>query len=196
MKILTVDLASKFTAAMLRSDDGEVHRQFDSRGKSSFQLAREVESLADEADLILIEDVPYGISSQAMTKPVLRLQGVLIRELEKQLHKVYFLNPSTWQKAYPGVATAPKGLTKTAKDAYRIEAARAHAERLGYTAPDLVAEYIASVPEGTKILKKHTNPLEKVMTDYVDAFLMNDWAHGIGNLSAFSNLAGVQPPNI
>lgn len=196
--ILTVDLASKFSAVAVRERGCEVHHQFDSAGKSSFKFCAEVGRAAIdyEVELVIIEDVPYGISSQAMTKPVTRLQGVLMACLNKNLDKTFFLNPSTWQKRFPGVGVAPRGLTKTQKDAFRIEAARAHAARLGYTPPDLVAEYIASLTEGTKVLKKNTNPLEKSMTDYIDAFLMTDWVFSFDTLEEVRGLVGVQQANI
>lgn len=195
MIVLTVDLASKFSASCVRDGSG-VLREFDSSGKTAFQFALELAKAAEEfqPDLILIEDVPYGISSQAMVKPVLRLQGILLLALHRFMDKILFVNPSTWQKEYPGVARAPKGLSKAQAEAYRIEAARAAAAERGYTPPDLVAAYVASLPEGTKVLKKHTNPLVKQMTDYVDAFLMSDWAYNLGSFEAVARQpSGVQP---
>jgi hypothetical protein len=192
--LITVDLASKFSAVMVRSTWGEVICQFDSSGMTAFEFVDKILAavLKYKPELILVEDVPYGISSQAQTKPVTRLQGILILALRQHLDKVYFLNPSTWQKKYPGVGTAPRTIPKKDRDAYRIEAARAHAEGLGYTPPDLVAQYVASLPEGTRVLKKNTNPLAKSMTDYVDAFLMTDWAYGLG-LKEVTKQTGVQP---
>lgn len=195
MIVLTVDLASKFSACNV-SDGGGVLCEFDSAGLSAFEFAKKIRDAAVKfnVDLILIEDVPYGISSQAMVKPVLRLQGVVITVLHLHLHKILFVNPSTWQKAYPGVATAPKGTPKNQRDFVRSEAARLAALERGYTPPDLVARYVASLPEGTRVLKKHTNPLVKSMTDYVDAFLMNDWAQRLGSFEAVaSQPSGVQP---
>lgn len=183
MIILTVDFAAKFSAGLVRGHGGEVHSQFDSLDKSSFDFLELIVEHVNEysPDIILIEDVPYGISSQAMTKPVLRLQGSLILALRHHLDKVYFLNPSTWQKEFLGVARG--------KPAERVEAARMHAERLGYSPPDLVEAYKATVPEGKKILKKNTDPLAKVMTDYIDAFLMSEWAM---ERNGDFNISGVQ----
>lgn len=184
MLILTVDLAAKFSAAMVTDKDGKVHFEFDSLGLSAFLFASKLKDaiVQFKVGFIIIEDVPYGISSQAMVKPVLRTQGIIIRELMEYLDKIYFVNPSTWQKEYRGVARG--------KPAERVEAAELHATRLGYTAPDLVGEYIKSLPEGTRVLKKNTNPLEKVRTDYVDARLMGDWSH---NRNGDFNISGVQP---
>lgn len=193
--LLTVDLAAKFSAAMVRGSDGTIHCQFDSYGKSSFEFCREIEKAATDfnVDLVVIEDVPYGISSQAMVKPVLRLQGILIVIMHRHLSKTVFLNPSTWQNRFPGVSRGvSKNKTEAAKE--KIEAARAHAERLGYTAPDLVSAYEARCAEtGTKVLKKDTNPLDKVRTDYVDAFLISDWVYSLGSFEKIWTLKGCQP---
>ena len=93
---------------------------------------------------------------------------------------------------FPGVQTGPKGLSKSMKDKARIEAARQHAEDRGYTAPDLIAEYVQSLPPGTRVLKKHTGPLEKSMTDYVSAFLMSEWALGVLNNEGREHLLDLQ----
>lgn len=187
MFVLAVDLAAKFSAVNVQDDSGKVYLEFDSSGLSAFQLGRRIlEAVEDyKVDLILIEDVPYGISSQAMVKPVLRLQGILITILHRYLDRVVFVNPSTWQKTYPGVARG--------KSEDRVEAARQAALALGYSPPDLVAQHIASLPEGAKVLKKHTNPLAKSMTDYIDAFLMVRWAFTFETQEEFLAQSGVQP---
>lgn len=191
---LTVDLASKMSAAILRDETLQVRWQGDSLGLTAFEWVRRLQKVADTAkpEHILVEDVPYGVSSQAMTKPVTRLQGALMLALED--HEFYFINPSTWMKDYDGVARAPKGLTKTESLKYRDQKAREHAERLGYTPPDLVQQYIDSQPEGTKILKKNTAPYAKSTTDYVMAFLINDWL--VRHKDEYTTLVGVQPPLI
>jgi len=187
--ILTVDLAAKYSAYMVMDGNLQVLCQGDSRGKSSFFFVDELLEVIGLYDptLIIVEDVPYGISSQAMVKPVLRLQGILIHALglENLLGLTFFVNPSTWQKNYPGVARG--------KADERIEAARAHAERLGYLPPDLVGEYIASLPEGKKVLKKNTDGLYKTQTDYVDAYLMADWVYSFETFEELRDLKGVQP---
>lgn len=192
--LVTVDLASKFSAVMVRDLGGEVREQWDSNGLSAFQFATKLGNTVKRwrPDLIVIEDVPYGISSQAMIKPVLRLQGILIAVLHEWLHVTVFLNPSTWQGKFPGVGRAPKGMKGKAADDYRIEQARAHAEAAGYTAPDLIGQYVTTLPEGTKVLKKHTDPLAKIMTDYVDAFLMSEWVRSFDSYDTVRSLTGVQ----
>lgn len=186
---LTVDLASKFSAAMLRDSEGQVRWQGDSFNLSPKEWVKRLGQVArtSNPEHILVEDVPYGISSQAMTKPVTRLQGMLMLELDRDF---YFINPATWQKEYPGVGRAPKGMTKTEASKYRIEKAIEFALQLGYEPPNLVQQYIDSLPEGSKILKKFTNPLEKNMTDYVDARLMNDWLER--HVDDYTTISGVQ----
>lgn len=195
--IQTVDLASRFSAVVLRSRDGEIHRQFDSRNKTHFEFAAEVGRInaLPEVELTVVEDVPYGISSQAMVKPVLKFQGVIMTMCHRDLDKVLFCAPATWMKDFPGVQRAPKGLSKSEADKYRIEQARLHAAHLGYSPPDLVQEYLDSLPEGTKALKKHTNPLEKSMTDYVSSFLMNHFVTSRTE-EEFRGLQGVSPAYI
>jgi hypothetical protein len=191
---LTVDLASKFSAAILRDGAGRVIWQGDSGKNSASEwvsrlghLVRRMEEAAHPITHILVEDVPYGISNQAMVKPVLRLQGMLIHELGSSF---YFINPSTWQKEYEGVSRAPKGMTKAEGAKYRIEKAAEHAKNLGYEAPDLVQQWIDENPD-KKPLKKYTNPLDKARTDYCDAFLMNDWLQR--HQDDYTTLSGVQP---
>ena len=190
---LTVDLAAKFSAAVLRDRSGKVHWQGDSGNDSPSEWVRRLGKLlalcewrGHSVDHILVEDVPYGISSQAMVKPVLRLQGMLIHELGVPF---YFINPSTWQKDYPGVGRAPKGLTKAEGAKHRVEKARDYARELGYEAPDLISKWQEENPN-LKPLKKYTAPLEKAQTDYVDAFLMNDWLQR--HEEDFTTLSGVQ----
>ncbi len=191
MSILTVDLASKFSAYALTTKRGQVAAQGDSLGKSAQQFVRELRSVTDEFEptIILLEDLPYGIKNQKMTKPATRLQGAVILELIP--YTTLWINPDTWQKEYPGVGRGG------GEEWQRIEAAANYARERGYEPPDLVGEYLATVPEGKRPLKKHTNPLEKVMTDYVDAFLMSDyaWNHDIQLMSVRdyrTSMTGVQ----
>lgn len=202
MIVLTVDLAAKFSAVCV-GDGNEVYREFDSRKLTPLNFAKAIRLAAVKyaVDVIVIEDVPYGISNQAMTKAVTRLQGWIMRELAEEeglLDITVFLNPATWQREFPGVANVPrdiaKGMTKTQKDAYRIEAARVHAADRGYAPPNLVAKFTAEQPAGKRILKKDTAPLIKNMTDYIDAFLMKEWTLNYTSVEALLKVPGVQAP--
>lgn len=189
---LTVDLASKFSALCVQDERGQVLHQADSRGKTASDFADEIAITAERFDvwLILIEDVPYGISSQAMVKPVLRLQGIIIKALidKNLLGLALFINPSSWQKTYEGVSRG--------KQPEREEAARLAALSFGYSPPDLIGQYTATLPEGAKVLKKNTNPLAKTMTDYIDAYLMGRFVLRQGQFGDLAKLSGVQPPSI
>lgn len=186
---LSVDLASKFSAWIVTDEKSKVHTQGDSSGLTPIQVADEIANLAStyNVKLVLIEDVPYGISGQFQTKPVLRLQGIIIKAIHQKnpelLERTLWINPSTWQRSFEGVA---RGLP-----ADRLAAAKQHAKQTGYTAPDLVGEYISTLPEGKKPLKKHTNPLEKTQSDYVDAWLISIWLRA--NLDTLQTISGVQP---
>lgn len=176
--VLSIDLAAKFSAAILRGAGGEVLEQFDSRNRSEADFCAEISFVAEDTDIVVIEDVPYGISSQFMIKPVLRLQGRLISHLELSFgvpEKTIFMIPSVWMKEFPGVSHAPRGMNKSQGDKARIEAAAHYAAEGGYQPPDLVSEYVASLPEGKRALKKDTNVLAKSMTDYVSAWLMSEY---------------------
>lgn len=193
MTILTVDLASKFSAVCVMDEGGEVLCEFDSGGRAPFDFINEIVATAENfgVSLVVVEDVPPNPRfTQFMTKPVTRLQGALIYALYLSglLDQTVFVNPSEWQRTYDGVSRG------TPED--RIEAARVAALALGYTPPDLVAPYIASLPEGKRPLKKMTKPLEKQMTDYIDAFLIARWALTFDTYEQLTESKNVQPAYI
>jgi len=200
--IQVVDLAAKFSAGMLRTTDGEILDQFDSLGKTPFEFAAIIARNARRADceLTLVEDVPYSkMLTQAMTKPVTRFQGVIMAYCHPVLENVKWVNPSSWMGLFPGVQTAPRGMTKSQADKHRIEQAYLHARLRGYEPPDLVAEYVAGLPAGTRVLKKNTEHLTKTMTDYVSSFLISEWALQVWRelgRPGFDSLQGVQPSMI
>lgn len=193
--VLSVDLAARLSAVVLRGTGGEVLHQFDSRTEPSLDFCQRIANGAQSASLIVVEDVPYGVTSQAMVKPVLRLQGALIACLMARgaLSRTIFMSPSTWMRDYPGTQQATtKGLSKTAADQERIETAAFHAKRAGYTPPDLVAAYITECQvAGMKVLKKDTNVLAKSMTDYVSAWLMSEFTRQF-SLDQLLAMPGVQ----
>lgn len=178
---LTVDLASKFSAAMVVDLSGQVLCEFDSIGLTPIEFAEQCAQTALDYEVTeaIYEDVPYGISGQGQTKSPHRFQGVVIKAMHEVdlLDITFFLNPSTWQNTFEGVARAPKGVTKAEGSRARYAAARAHALRLGYEPPSLVQNYIDSLPEGTRVLKKNTDPLAKAETDYIDSYLIAAWAN-------------------
>lgn len=196
MSVLSVDLAAKFSAACVVDEGGEVPWEANSGEFSSLQWVYKLGAAggAYEPDYILIEDVPYGISSQAMVKPVLRLQGMLIAELAMQnlLDRTLFINPASWQRHYPGVARAPKGLSTNEGHTYRENAARVAASTFGYEPPPLVETYFKDLPEGKRPLKKDWSKLAKQETDHIDAYLMARWAFTFQPLKGIRAASGVQ----
>lgn len=195
---LLVDLASIYSAYCVQDERGEVLEEGDSGGLSAFQFAALLARVAIRHDvsLVLVEDVPYGISNQGQVKAPLRFQGVVMLACHKHVDRMAFVNPATWQNAYEGVARAPKGMKGKQAERYRIEAAARHAKNFGYEPPNLVQQYLDTLPEGTRILKKNTDPLEKQMTDYVDAFLMGRWVRRFETYDELLAASGVQPPMI
>lgn len=195
---LTVDLASKFSAAMVVDEVGQVHREFDSSGRSAIEFAEMCARVAEEFSVTeaIYEDVPYGISGQGQTKAPHRLQGIVIDEMFRVglLSRTFFLSPSVWQNYFPGVARAPKGVSKAEGTRARYQAARDHARSLGYDPPPFVQNYIDSLPEGTKVLKKNTDPLHKIETDYIDAYLIAAWANSFSTQDELH--AKMQVPSI
>lgn len=176
--ILGVDLAARFSAGIVLGRDGEIHLQFDSWGRAQTETAMLIAEFAKamEPDLILIEDVPYGISKQFMVKPVLRLQGMVITELTRagMEDRTLFVAPATWQRDQGVWKASPSAVAEVATGK-------------GYTPPDLLAVHASSIPpkaqrgaegaaEQAKARTKALSTLRKATTDYVDAFLICDWA--------------------
>ena len=195
-----VDLAARFSAVVLRDESGEVRAQYDSRDKSAFQFAAEIArtALDPECSLTVCEDVPHGIKSLFMAKPVIRLQGVIMALSWKTIDQLYFMQPTTWMTSFPGVQSVPaaigKGMTKTQKDKWRIEKAAEYARDLGYEAPDLLTQWIADHPD-VKPLKKNTGDLDKSRSDYVSAWLMSEFLQAYHGQDV-SGIPGIQIANI
>lgn len=179
--ILAVDLAARFSAGTVMGEHREVHFQFDSMGRSPLELCALIVSTARMFNVhtLVIEDVPYGIKSQFMVKPVIRLQGMLIGELIRAdlIARTLFVAPATWQRAQ-GVW---RGKPQTAPQ---------RAEELGYTPPDLLKIYAALEPPQGPERTKFRSTLRKARTDYIDSFLMADWA--LTQDCPLTDLQGVQ----
>ena len=182
MRTLAVDLAARFSAGCV-TENGEVLHEFGSADLSAFGMGDTTRSvaMAYSVDRVIIEDIPPHVKFGV--KNILRLQGLMILALGRDgyqdtdlLDKTLFVQPRPWQSFYPGVARGA--------EADRIEAARAAAEKLGYTPPPLVEQYIASVPEGKRVLKTKTDSFAKQMTDFIDARLICHWADQFDSLEA------------
>jgi hypothetical protein len=170
--IIGLDLAAKFSAAVVLDDGGEVIDQFDSWGISALAFLDKIVNWMTYSQTrvkLVIEDVPYGIGNQKMIKSVLRLQGflqgLLVTEIPRdRLEDVYYVLPSTWQRCFEGVWRGGK------------EGAEAAAKTFHYEAPDLLVEYADRLPAKGPMRTKALADLRKIKTDYNDAFLIAEWA--------------------
>lgn len=183
--ILAVDFAARFSAAVVRNSGGEVLSQFDSFGTSSFEFCGMLADAASDYDVkyAILEDVPHGINRLFMVKAVLRLQGAVMNEFFKLnvLDRLWWLDPSTWQRSFDGVwKGGPEG-------------AKAAAERLGYVGPDLLVEYDHLLPDKGPERTKMRQQLKKATTDYPDAFLISEWAFAQEDVPS---TPGIQPSMI
>lgn len=168
MNYLAVDLASKFSAGVVLNNTGKVLCEFDSWKYSQIEFAEHCSQIALDynAELSMFEDLPYGLSKQAQTKPVTRLQGFVIKAFhdESILNTLYFINPVEWQKKFEGVLRGgPEG-------------ARAAADKLGFQQRFPIDMYADDIPPlGKEHAKKRAAiraNLKKASTDYDDAFLI------------------------
>jgi hypothetical protein len=187
-KVLTVDLAARFSACAVVDNKGEVVEEFDSWGKTAFAFVDEIIDTAarHEVDILIFEDVPYGLSKQFMIKPVLRLQGIIIHALgmANLIEKTVFLNPATWQRSFEGVFGG------------KAAGALAAAQVFGYNPPDMLIVHADEVPEKGKDRAKVRAQLKKASTDYVDAFLMGRWAIEFSSIEEMLQKSGVQEVSI
>lgn len=179
--ILSVDLAAKFSAGIVRGDGGEIHLQFDTLHRSPSEVAHLIAETAAlfEVSHVFLEDVPYGISKQFMVKPVLRLQGHIIQALgDAEQPSPLFVAPATWQRAMGVWRASP------------ADTAAVAAER-GYTPPDLLEIHSDALPAKGPERTKIRTLLKKSATDYVDAFLLSEWALSVVGTD-LTSIQGVQ----
>lgn len=191
--ILAVDLAAKFSAVVVLDADGGVTDQFDSWGKSAQEFVDRIVNWVEygpDSLYIVIEDVPYGISNQKMTKSAFRLQGYILGQLAVALpqarwKQILFVMPSTWQRTFEGVWRGEKTGAETA------------ARSMGYEAPDLLDTYADRLPFNGPARTKAKADLRKSRTDYIDAYLIARWAEDVlAHTDDPFVIAGVQPAYI
>lgn len=126
-------------------------------------------------DILIIEDLPHGVSYGEGLKNTARMQGRIIECMYElsYLDRVLFLQPMAWQAGL-GV-NKQKGMTDTEYVKFQIETAR----QLGYTPPNMVKEYDSMIVHlKGKERQAVRNKLKKVETDHVSAFLGYAWAVG------------------
>lgn len=168
MNYLAVDLASKFSAGVVLDYKGRVRHEFDSWKYTQIEFSEYCADVALEYDvkLSMFEDLPYGISKQFQTKPVTRLQGIIIKSFHDRdiIDKLYFINPIEWQRKIEGVHKGgPEG-------------ARHAAQKLGFSQRLPIEMYADDIPPlGKAHAKERASAranLKKASTDYDDAFLI------------------------
>jgi len=166
---MAIDLASKYSAVVVLEGSQVIH-QFDSVGVGSREFAQQIGVHAKRTvHAVVIEDVPAHVPWGGIVKSVCTLQGRVLQELHPEvLSRTWFVTPAVWQRSFEGVW---KG---------KAAGALAAAERLGYSPPDLVGDPRFDAdgrkPGEARRLAK------KVMSDYVDAFLIARWAMLDGSL--------------
>lgn len=168
MRFLGVDLASRCSAYVLLGSGGQVLEQGDSFSCSEEAFVKAISYAAFPDVLVVAEDLPHRIPFRVSVKEVLRLQGRLIHEFESEscLDNLVWLSPAVWQQSYDGVwRQGEKG-------------AREAAEALGYSPPNLLdcAERFPYKELKGKERTKVRGTAKKLMTDYVDAYLIAEWA--------------------
>lgn len=187
MNYLGVDLAAKFSAAVVVNEKGKVLFETDSWGKSAIEFAEECAQIAKDYDVVLamVEDLPYGISKQFQTKPATRLQGIFIKSFHdlRLLDVLYFVNPIEWQKTFEIHRAGAEG-------------ARAAAQKLGFDQRVPIEMYADDIPplgkEHSKQRATVRAQLKKASTDYDDGFLIAFWTALEHKRETLFNRKGVQ----
>ncbi len=157
--VMSVDLASKMSAYTVQDPLG-VLRQGDSwdRGmKTRDQFVRELGQVAHEfrPKVVLIEDIPHGITRLIMVKSVIRLQGRIEQYFTMiGLQRILlWVPPTLWKGHYKLNGKDTAGLIEPkALDMY------------GYEPPIDLADY-----------KGKLTAAKKIRTDYAAAYLIGRW---------------------
>jgi len=160
--VLAVDLAAKFSAACLMTDDYAVHMQFDSWGMTEdkfvtylYELWTYYSDTEYAPDVMVIEDLPHGLSYSTLVKTVCRIQGRIAQALGEDMGDILYLAPATWRAHYEMKrGTGPNEVFPVV-------------ERFGYKPPDLTQR-----AKGNGGLSK----AKKVQSDYCSAYLIARWA--------------------
>lgn len=159
--MVSVDLASKFSAFCCMDKDGQVLTE-ENTGKGILawwireMLAPFSVFSESQPKILLIEDLPHGVPYREVVKEVCRIQGRILQEADKDFRpdaEIWFIQPQLWQRHFEGVYRGGPG------------GAAAAALALGYEPPDLLT--------GTHGKDRVT--ARKLMTDHVDSFLMGRW---------------------
>ncbi len=178
-KVMAVDLAAKFPAAVIVDAAGVVSWQADSwqvgetewidllcapfLGRSPWVPAR-----------MVIEDLPHGVGYRTLVKNVCRLQGRIIDRITLLGHadRLLFVPPALWRRHYAGLkrGTGAGPIVEIAHD-------------LGHTPPDTFARMTRKGQRATA---------RKVGNDYCAAWLIGRWYHHAVTLHGTFDIPGTQ----
>lgn len=162
MTLLAVDLAAKYSAACLMDEDYRVVKEFDSWGvpEDAFVYRLSAYWLRPEPpEVMIVEDLPHGLSYSGVIKTVCRLQGRLVQAMHETTdgdwNDIVFAAPAAW-RAHHGIKRGT-GVTALFEACWRY----------GYAPPDLT--------ERAKGNGGRTRA-QKVASDYCSAYLIGRWA--------------------
>lgn len=160
--VVAVDLAARYSAGVWLHSPSQVLRQWDSAAVDEDTFLTECTWMFHgrcEADHLVVEDLPHGVSYRNLVKRVCQLQGRLVERMAgaEQLNRLLFVAPATWRNSYPALRKRGLGM----------EAVVPLAADLGYTPPQL--DHLAGPRAGKALIRK-------VQTDYCAAYLISAWA--------------------
>ncbi len=159
MRVVAVDLAAKYSAAVTVTRGGIVLSQVDSWGRDDTGFLATITaewSFGNPPAALVVEDLPHGVPYMTVTKQVCRLQGRLI---DRMLgygagHALLWAAPIAWRTHFD--------LKRGSGAQAVVDTAAAH----GYAPPDLSARVVG---RGDKAIAR------KVATDYAAAYLIARW---------------------
>lgn len=162
MTILAVDLAAKYSAACLMDDSHRVLKEFDSWDLTEDAFIYRLSSFwmrPETPEVMIVEDLPHGLSYSGVIKTVCRLQGRIAQAMhdttDGDWNDIVFAAPAAW-RAHHGLKRGT-GITALFETAWRY----------GYTPPDFT--------ERAKGNGGRTRA-QKVQSDYCSAYLIARWA--------------------
>lgn len=165
MTVLAVDLAAKYSAACLMDDDYKVICQFDSWSNDEDVFVHKLAMYrfgegAGTPDVMIVEDLPHGLTYTKLVKRVLRLQGRIVHAMH-MYHAggrglVVFAAPAAWRSHFKGMERGTG-----AGAVFPVS------ESLGYAPPDFSER---TKGQGGKSLAT------KIASDYCSAYLIARWA--------------------
>lgn len=163
MTVIAVDLAAKYSAAVMLDNAGHVVTQMDTTtGEDTFLESVINAFVYGEAEQLVIEDLPHGVDYRGLVKRVCQIQGRFVERMYglSRVDQLLFVAPNTWRRKYSPLRVRGAGM----------DAVVPVAAEIGYTPPKL--QHLSG-PRGGKAI------VNKVQTDYCAAFLIAYWALGI-----------------